>query len=120
MKEATGTMYNSLVVLNSDGPLLGVRRKLIPTNIERLFYTDGTGKDMHVFALSLSTVGGLMCESIQITTRATRFSPKVKNFTLLRGRHSFSMIEMSERRISVSATGPTHLLAVSLWLPHQE
>lgn len=56
-----GTMYNSLVFIDNEGSLLGVRRKLVPTNIERLFHAGGTGKDVCVFDSSLGTISGLMC-----------------------------------------------------------
>lgn len=56
-----GTMYNSLVFVDADGTLLGVRRKLMPTTDERLFHAGGDGADVRVFESSLGTVGGLMC-----------------------------------------------------------
>ena len=59
--DTAGTMYNSLVFIDKDGTLLGVRRKLVPTLGERLFHTGGTGEDVCTFESSLGTLGGLMC-----------------------------------------------------------
>lgn len=59
--DQTGTMYNSLVFIDADGTLLGVRRKLMPTAVERLFHTGGTGDDVRTFESSLGTLGGMMC-----------------------------------------------------------
>lgn len=58
---STGTMYNTLVFIDSDGTLLGKRRKLVPTNTERLFHGRGTGEDLQVFESVVGTVGGLLC-----------------------------------------------------------
>lgn len=59
--DTAGTMYNTLVVIDADGTLVGARRKLVPTIDERLFHTGGTGADVRTFETSLGTVGGLMC-----------------------------------------------------------
>lgn len=59
--DTAGTMYNSLVFIDADGTLLGVRRKLVPTRSERLFHTGGTGADVTTFESSIGTLGGLMC-----------------------------------------------------------
>ena len=56
-----GTLYNSLVFIDRDGTLLGVRRKLVPTVHERLFHTGGSGQDVTTFDSALGTLGGLMC-----------------------------------------------------------
>lgn len=56
-----GTMYNSLVFIDADGTLLGVRRKLVPTLFERQFFTGGTGNDITTFNSSLGELSGLMC-----------------------------------------------------------
>ncbi|MEF8786641.1 MAG: carbon-nitrogen hydrolase family protein [Haloarculaceae archaeon] len=58
---SSGTMYNTLVFIDSDGTLLGKRRKLVPTNYERLFHGRGSGEDVRVFESSVGTVGGLLC-----------------------------------------------------------
>lgn len=59
--ETAGTMYNTLVFIDSDGSLLGSRRKLVPTKDERLFHDGGTGKDVRTIDSSVGTVGGLVC-----------------------------------------------------------
>lgn len=57
----TGTMYNTQVFIDSDGTLLGSRRKLRPTVDERLFHSGGTGQDLRVFESTIGTLGGLLC-----------------------------------------------------------
>lgn len=59
--DTAGTMYNTLIFIDSDGTLLGSRRKLVPTIHERLFHTGGTGADVRTFDSSIGTLGGLMC-----------------------------------------------------------
>ena len=59
--DSLGTMYNSQVFIDSDGTLLGSRRKLVPTRHERIFHTGGTGESITTFESSLGTFGGLMC-----------------------------------------------------------
>lgn len=59
--DTAGTMFNTLVFIDSDGTLLGARRKLVPTIDERLFHTGGTGRDVRTFESSVGNLGGLMC-----------------------------------------------------------
>lgn len=56
-----GTMYNTAVVIDADGALLGKRRKLTPTLTERIFHTGGTGSDVKTFETSVATIGSLLC-----------------------------------------------------------
>lgn len=60
-ERTAGTMYNSLLFIDSDGTVLGSRRKLVPTIDERLFHTGGTGEDVTTFDSAIGTLGGLMC-----------------------------------------------------------
>ncbi|MCA8941784.1 MAG: carbon-nitrogen hydrolase family protein [Planctomycetes bacterium] len=56
-----GTLYNSQLFLGPDGRVMGRRRKLVPTNHERMIWGRGDGADMQVFETDIGTVGALIC-----------------------------------------------------------
>jgi nitrilase len=55
-----GSLYNTLVVIDSDGVRLR-HRKLMPTMHERLFHGVGAGDDLEVVETAAGRVGGLIC-----------------------------------------------------------
>jgi len=57
----SGTMYNSIVFINSNGQLLGKHRKLVPTYTERLVWAHGDGSTLEVFDTKIGRLGGLIC-----------------------------------------------------------
>jgi nitrilase len=60
--EASGTsLYNSLLFIGSDGQILGVHRKLVPTAGERLVHAQGDGASLTAYDTSLGRLGGLIC-----------------------------------------------------------
>ncbi|MFL5867250.1 MAG: carbon-nitrogen hydrolase family protein [Thermoleophilaceae bacterium] len=58
--ERPGSLYNTLLLLSSDGVQLK-HRKLVPTHHERLFHAFGAGDDIEVAETPLGRVGGLIC-----------------------------------------------------------
>lgn len=56
-----GTLYNSQLVIDADGAVLGCRRKLMPTHHERMSYGYGSGEDLRVFDTAVGKVGALVC-----------------------------------------------------------
>jgi aliphatic nitrilase len=56
-----GTLYNSQLVINADGEVLGCRRKLVATHHERMSYGGGSGKDLRVFDTAVGKLGALVC-----------------------------------------------------------
>ena len=66
VREYSARLYNSQVFINADGKIIGVRRKLLPTNREKVFWTAGDGVDLQVYDTELGKVGGLICyENLQ-------------------------------------------------------
>jgi nitrilase len=59
--ESMGTLFNSLLFINGDGQVLGVRRKLVPTGAERILHTAAAGDSVRVFGGPFGPVAGLMC-----------------------------------------------------------
>lgn len=57
----TGTIYNTNLVIDSDGTLLGRHRKLVPTYAEKLAWGRGDGRDLRVFETSAGRLGTLLC-----------------------------------------------------------
>jgi len=60
-ERAGGSLYISQFFIGSDGSLLGVRRKLKPTHVERTVFGDGHGNHLRVFDTDLGRIGGLCC-----------------------------------------------------------
>ena len=55
-----GTLYNSQVFFGPEG-LLGSRRKIMPTNAERLVHGMGDGTALLTIPTPLGSIGGLIC-----------------------------------------------------------
>ncbi|WP_419815677.1 carbon-nitrogen hydrolase family protein [Glacieibacterium sp.] len=53
--------YNTSVVIDRDGALLGHHRKLKPTLAERMIWGDGDGSTLSVFQTAVGRVGALAC-----------------------------------------------------------
>lgn len=60
-ERAGGTIYNTQLVLSDRGEILGRRRKLVPTNHERMVWGRGDGRDLAVFGTAFGRLGALIC-----------------------------------------------------------
>lgn len=58
---ASGSAYNSLVVIGTDGSTLNLHRKLLPTHTERIAWAAGDGAGLRVVDTPAGRVGGLIC-----------------------------------------------------------
>lgn len=58
---ATGTLYNSVVYIDSKGKIAGLHRKLMPTGPERLVWAQGQGPLLTVIDIKGVKVGSLIC-----------------------------------------------------------
>ena len=56
-----GTLYCTAILIDRDGNLLYIHRKLIPTAAERLVWGRGAGDGLKVVDTELGKVGGLIC-----------------------------------------------------------
>ncbi|MFI6741811.1 carbon-nitrogen hydrolase family protein [Nonomuraea sp. NPDC050451] len=60
-RHSLGVLYNALVVIGSDGRVLGVHRKLVPTWAEKLTWTGGDASTLRVHDTPLGPLGALAC-----------------------------------------------------------
>jgi aliphatic nitrilase len=60
-ERAGGSLYNTQLVFDADGSLVGHRRKIKPTNAERLVWGEGDGSGLRVWDTAVGRVGALMC-----------------------------------------------------------
>lgn len=60
-ERAGKTLYNTMLFLDRHGQLLGKRRKLMGTYVEKTIWGMGGGTDLPVFATELGKLGGLIC-----------------------------------------------------------
>jgi nitrilase len=56
-----GTLFCSVVYIDSDGRLLGKHRKLVPTAAERVIWGSGDGSTIPVVASSAGRIGAAIC-----------------------------------------------------------
>jgi nitrilase len=65
------TIYNSLLFIDNHGRVLGTRRKLMPTFVERAVWGCGDGSDLRPFETEFGRIGGLICgENLMTLARA--------------------------------------------------
>lgn len=57
----SGTLYNAMLFIDNKGEIIGYRRKLVPTVVERTIWGRGDGSDLCVYDTELGKVGGLIC-----------------------------------------------------------
>lgn len=57
----SGTIYNSYITIGSDGKLLNVHRKLMPTNPERMVWGFGDASGLKVIDTNAGKIGALLC-----------------------------------------------------------
>lgn len=67
-----GTLYNSVLVIDDRGQLLGVHRKLVPTWAEKLTWAPGDGSGLNVYDTGIGPLGVLACG--ENTNTLARFS----------------------------------------------
>ena len=56
-----GSLYNTQLVFDSDGSLMGKRRKIMPTYHERMIWGWGDGSGLTVFETAVGRLGALIC-----------------------------------------------------------
>lgn len=56
-----GTIFNTNLIISSDGVLLGRHRKLVPTWAEKLVWTGGDGSTLSVYDTTVGPLGTLAC-----------------------------------------------------------
>jgi len=67
-----GEIYNTNLIIGSNGQLLGKHRKLVPTWAEKLTWTGGDGSTLRVYPTELGPIGTLACG--ENTNTLARFS----------------------------------------------
>jgi len=56
-----GTLFNTNLIISSQGALLGCHRKLVPTWAEKLVWSGGDGSSLAVYDTSVGPLGTLAC-----------------------------------------------------------
>ena len=56
-----GSLYNTQLIFDADGILLGKRRKIMPTHHERMVWGWGDGSGLRIFETSVGRLGALIC-----------------------------------------------------------
>lgn len=70
-----GSLYMAQALIADTGALIGVRRKLKPTHVERTVFGEGDGSDLQVHTTALGRVGALNCwEHLQPLVKYAMYS----------------------------------------------
>ena len=56
-----GSLYNTQLIFDADGSLVGKRRKIMPTYHERMIWGWGDGSGLRVFDTAVGRIGALIC-----------------------------------------------------------
>jgi aliphatic nitrilase len=56
-----GSLYNTQLIFDADGSLVGSRRKIMPTFHERMIWGWGDGSGLRVFETAVGRIGALIC-----------------------------------------------------------
>ncbi len=56
-----GTMWNTNVIIDRHGTILGKHRKLVPTFAEKMIWSRGDGSGMNVWSMDIGRLGTLAC-----------------------------------------------------------
>jgi aliphatic nitrilase len=56
-----GSLYNTQLIFDADGALVGKRRKIMPTHQERMVWGQGDGSGLRTFDTAVGRVGALIC-----------------------------------------------------------
>jgi aliphatic nitrilase len=75
VERSGGSLYLSQAIIDDQGELVGNRRKLKPTHVERSVFGEGDGSDLAVFATRLGRMGALNCaEHLQPLSKFAMYS----------------------------------------------
>ncbi len=73
------TLYNTVVIIGSEGTILNRHRKLMPTNPERMVWGFGDGSGLNVVATRNGRIGTLLCwENYMPLARYTLYSQGIE------------------------------------------
>ncbi len=56
-----GTVYNSQLLISDTGEIMGVHRKMVPTNVEKLVHSGGDGSYLNVYDTPYGRLSSLIC-----------------------------------------------------------
>jgi nitrilase len=79
IERAGGTLYCTVLFFDPDGGLMGKRRKLMPTAMERLVWGMGDGTTLPVFDTPIGKLGAVICwENYMPLLRMTMYSKGIQ------------------------------------------
>jgi nitrilase len=59
--ETLGTIFNSNLIIDRQGKIIGCHRKLVPTFVEKLTWGGGDGRSLRIYDTDCGKVGTLIC-----------------------------------------------------------
>ena len=80
-EKSGGTLYNTGIIIDADGAVLNVHRKLMPTNAERTVWGFGDGSSLRVVDSAVGRIGLLLCwENYMPMARMALYAQNVEIF----------------------------------------
>jgi len=87
------TIYNTLLFIHRSGKILGRRRKVMPTFVERAIWGCGDGSDLTTFETDIGRIGGLICGEHLMTLVRARMIEQGEDFHIAVFPGAFSLHE---------------------------
>ncbi|MDQ0339939.1 putative amidohydrolase [Caldalkalibacillus uzonensis] len=124
-----GRLFNTILFLSPAGEIIGIHRKIFPTNREKLFHTMGDGSTMNVFQTEIGRLGGLICyEHLQPLLKYTMFSkgeqvhyaswPGWPDFKAQGGRSNRHVVDIASRAYALE--GQVFVVCSSMYVPEEQ
>jgi predicted amidohydrolase len=79
-RAGVNTIYNTLIFIDRSGKILGRRRKVMPTFVERAVWGWGDGSDLVSFDTDIGRIGGLICGEHLMTLIRARMIEQGEDF----------------------------------------
>ena len=61
IRENSGSVFNSILLIGTDGSTLNLHRKLTPTHTEKIVWAQGDASGLRVSSTEFGNIGGLVC-----------------------------------------------------------
>ncbi|MFQ5895420.1 MAG: carbon-nitrogen hydrolase family protein, partial [Nitrospinota bacterium] len=119
-----GKLFNALLYFAPTGEMIGLHRKLLPTNREKVFHSAGDGRDLAVYETDLGRLSGLICyEHLQPLAKYALFAqgeevhcacwPGWPDFK--KGRTNVHVVDAASRACALE--GQVFVVLASLYVP---
>jgi len=107
-----GTMWNTNVIIDRHGTILGKHRKLVPTFAEKMIWSRGDGSGMNVWSMDIGRLGTLACGENSNTLARYALLAQGEQIHVANSTHPWaSGLSWGRTRGYISGQAPIHVRA---------